>query len=127
MVFFCKFDVTSDSVCNTTYDNNGNTIDSFCLTKNTSVAKSSVQNFNPIKIIPNPVTDRFALEYNSPEIGEATIVISDMSGNVVINKKAKKDAINFKFEQDMSKFSKGIYILQITVGNQKDSSLLNLK
>lgn len=124
---FCKFDVTSDSICNTTFDSNGNTIDSFCLTKSTAVAKTSVQNFNTIKIIPNPVTDRFALEYNSPEIGEATIKISDMSGKVVINKKVNKDAVDFKYEEDMSKFSKGIYILEITVGNQKDSSLLNLK
>jgi hypothetical protein len=124
---FCKFDVTSDAICNTTFDNNGNTIDSFCLTKSSAVAKTSVQNFNTIKIIPNPVTDRFSLEYNSPEIGEATIKISDMSGKVLINKKANKDAVDFKYEEDMSKFSKGIYILEITVGNQKDSSLLNLK
>jgi hypothetical protein len=31
----CKFDVTKNSICNTTFDNNGNIIDSFCLTKKT--------------------------------------------------------------------------------------------
>ncbi|NQX40879.1 3',5'-cyclic AMP phosphodiesterase CpdA [Pedobacter steynii] len=32
----CKFDVTDNRICNTTFDNKGKVIDSFCLTKNTS-------------------------------------------------------------------------------------------
>lgn len=127
---FCKFDVTATGICNTTYDNNGAVIDSFCLTKSalkTATTTSESQQFNPIKIAPNPVVDVFSLEYDSPDTGEAVIKISDMNGNVVLTKKAPKTEKVFNFKGDLSKYGKGVYTVEITVGNQKDSSLLILK
>lgn len=124
---FCKFDVTANGICNTTFDNNGNIIDSFCLTKSTLGKEAVSQQFYPVKIIPNPVVDTFTLEYSSPNIGEATIKISDMKGNLVVNKKAYKSENDFKFKEDMSKHDKGVYNVEISVGNQKDSSLMILK
>ena len=131
---FCKFDVTANSICNTTFDNNGAIIDSFCLTKGTgktSTTKAKVldtrQQFNPIKIIPNPVVDIFTLDYSSPNIGEATIKISDMNGKIVADKKVNKSETDFTHKEDMSKYPKGVYNVEITVGDQKDSALLILK
>ncbi|RTY93896.1 metallophosphoesterase [Flavobacterium sp. GT3R68] len=127
---FCKFDVTATGICSTTYDNNGAVIDSFCLNNGTgkiSTTTSASQQFYPIKIAPNPVVDVFSLEYDSPDTGEAFIKISDMNGNVVLSKKASKTERKFNFKGDLSKYGKGVYTVEITVGNQKDTSLLILK
>jgi hypothetical protein len=124
---FCKFDVTANSICNTTFDNNGNTIDSFCLTKNVLGTATTNQQFKSIQILPNPVVDVFTLQYNSPNIGEATIKIMDLNGKIIVHKKSYKSENDFKHQEDMSKYAKGVYTVEIAVGNQKDSALLILK
>ncbi|WP_316834208.1 metallophosphoesterase family protein [Pedobacter nutrimenti] len=47
----CKFDVTENSICNTTFDHKGNIIDSFCLTKNTpgKSSKLTLKKAIPVK------------------------------------------------------------------------------
>lgn len=130
----CKFDVTKNSICNTTYDNNGNILDSFCLTKDNSVKSKNTLNktpqekeFYPIAITPYATYDGFNLEYKSPYIGEAIIKIYDMKGNLIVKEKTLKTTEDFKFTKNMSKYKKDVYTVEIAVGGQKDSSLLILK
>jgi hypothetical protein len=121
---FCKFDVDGNNLCNTTFDNNGNTIDSFCLTKTSLGVETESQVFYPIKIIPNPVKDIFTLEYNAPIFGIATIKIYDLAGREIVSEKVNKEQNELKFTHDVSKYPKGVYTVVVTLGNQKDSSLL---
>jgi hypothetical protein len=130
----CKFDVTKNSIRNTTYDNNGNILDSFYLTKgsddkqeSTAGEKSVVKEFYPMLITPYTTLDGFDLEYKSPYQGEALIKIYDKKGKVIIKQKTSKTDEGFKFTQNMSKYKKEVYTVEITVGGQKDSSLLILK
>jgi hypothetical protein len=121
---FCKFDVNGNSLCTTTFDNNGATIDNFCLTKSSLGVNSENQTFYPIKIVPNPVKNKFTIEYNAPIIGEGTVQIFDLSGKEIVSEKVQKQQNEFKFLYDVSSFSKGVYNVVLTFGNQKDYSLL---
>ncbi|MGX7668412.1 T9SS type A sorting domain-containing protein [Flavobacterium pedocola] len=123
---FCKMDVTDNSLCVTSVDQNDVTIDSFCINK-TTLGTATGQTFNPIKVVPNPVTDIFTLDYQSADLGEVNIRIYDMNGRLVAEEKAQKQQTNFTFRYNMSKFQKGVYNLEITVGKQKDTSLIVVK
>lgn len=124
---FCKMDVTDNSLCVIAVDNNDVTIDSFCINKSTLSTQNPAVNFYPIKLVPNPVKDAFTLQYSSPDLGAVSIKIYDMNGKKVAEEKAQKDTNDFSFRYDMSKYPKGVYNLEISVGNQKDSALVVLK
>lgn len=129
----CKFDVTKNSIRNTTYDNNGNILDTFYLTKDsdkddsTSEEKSIAKEFYPIAITPYASLDGFDLEYHSPYMGEAVIKIYDKKGKLMAKEKGTKTAETFKFTKKMVKYKKEVYTVEIAVDGQKDSSLLILK
>ncbi|MGX7667581.1 metallophosphoesterase [Flavobacterium pedocola] len=122
---FCKMDVTDNSLCVTSVDNNDVVIDSFCINK--AAAKNANQTFYPVKIVPNPVISEFSLEYSAPLTGEVTIKIYDMNGILIYQEKAQKKTTDFTHKCDMTKYPRGVYNLEISIGNQKDSSLIVLK
>jgi hypothetical protein len=131
---FCKFSINGSTLCDTTYDNNGNIIDQFCIDK-TSLAteipevsnNKDVEVFNKIQIMPNPIETTFKLNYFSTLNGEALIRIFDMSGREILSQKVMKDSEKLEFSYDLSEYARGAYTIEVIVGDKKDSALIILK
>ncbi len=116
----------------TVYGQTGNVIDAFTLDKTASCNITNevvnIKNtFNPISVYPNPTEGQFTLTYNSTEIGEASISIFDGNGKEIGSEKIKKTSNDLEFNYDLSKHEKGIYIVSISIGNQKDNAVIILK
>lgn len=121
----CKLTITAYSQSNTI-------IDSFTLDKSSSsgcttgVAEVS-EKFNPISVFPNPTTNTFTLNYTSDLTGEAIIKIFDMTGQEIAREKTSKTGNTMTFKYDLSKHVKGIYVISVIMGDQKDNATLILK
>lgn len=65
-----------------------------------------------IKLYPNPAVDRIIIHTNKPEYGIQSILISDASGRIVMNRSLEWTEPN-EAEINVSELSKGIYIVRI--------------
>lgn len=118
------FDVTSSSLCGTTYDGTNTIIDNFCINKTPlSTNENSLQIFYPIKVYPNPSKDYIKVEYTSPNVGKVTINIYDINGKLITSEESTKEIENFKHQFNISNLNKGIFVFEIQMKNQKDSSI----
>lgn len=124
---FCKFDVTPNTLCGAVYDENNLLIDSFCIDKNPLATTAQKATFFPIKLVPNPSTDIFKINYESPNKGDVTIRVVDVSGKTVDSKKAVKSRPDFTYDYDAAKLQNGVYIVEIEMGSQKDHALMIVK
>ncbi|MCL9805813.1 metallophosphoesterase [Flavobacterium amniphilum] len=118
------FDVTGTTLCGTVYDDTNVVIDNFCINKPNSAKQAQKQIFYPIKVYPNPVKDSFKVEYSSPNTGEAIISIYDVKGNLITTEKTNKPATDFTYTYNGSTLKPGVYVFEIQMENQKDSSIL---
>lgn len=128
---FCRFTINGSVLSDTTFDNNGNVIDAFSIVKNggmtTGVNNISIQQFNKIKVFPNPIESEYKLTYFSSFIGEVTVKIFDVAGREVMSEKVLKDQEKLEYSNEMGTYAKGAYVFQIIVGEQRDSQLVILK
>ena len=71
----------------------------------------------PMRVIPNPVTENFKLQFNSTEKGKSEIVITDIRGNQVFSKGISTvkgiNEINLN-----TNLKKGMYIISVNNGHQ---------
>lgn len=63
-----------------------------------------------VKVYPNPTNDILHLEIRSSAIEEYTVVLSDMKGRVLFDRKNMNDNA---FDLDMTHYPSGVYVLQI--------------
>lgn len=124
---FCKFDVTQNTLCGKVYDENSAVIDSFCINKDPLSTQSEQVKFYPIRLVPNPVTDVFRIEYNSPNNGAVTVTIFDLNGKAIDSKKTTKTLSDFNFTYDASHLQAGVYIVEVAMSSQKDHALMIVK
>lgn len=79
-------------------------------------ATASIDNENlllNVSVFPNPVNNKFVIKIK--EIENAQIIIYDVNGKKLLNKKIKTN----EEEINISKFNNGVYILSITSNNKK--------
>jgi hypothetical protein len=129
---FCRFRINGAVLSDSTFDNNGNIIDQFTIDKSalsTGVTdlNSKAQVFNQIKVMPNPIESHFKLEYLSSLKGEATIKMIDMNGREVLSNKVMKDDEKLEYSYELGTFARGVYVLEVILGKQRDSQLIILK
>ena len=117
---FCKININGKVLTDTTFTNNNLIIDNFKIDKNLT----SNQVFNKISIFPNPTNDFFIIKYNSMELGEAKISIYDINGKEVSTRKTIKNTENMEFNYNIENISKGVYNVELRIGDQKDSVFL---
>jgi hypothetical protein len=124
---FCKLSVNDCIITDSTFNNSGALIETFSINK----CSSGIENHNPIGKTfycePNPTAGSFTLHYNSPLKGEAVISVMDMKGRTVAKAKAQKTGDDFDYRLDLSKNTKGVYIVQIEIGSIKENLKLELK
>jgi hypothetical protein len=82
------------------------TSDEFLITVTVSVIADAA--FANLKIYPNPAKGQFVIELSDLS-GNTNVVVSDMSGRVVLQQKLSNSTTYF----DVSAFSKGVYALVI--------------
>lgn len=124
---FCKFNVNGCILTDSTFDNTGALIETFSLNKCATGIENKIQVFNPITCVPNPTDGNFTLKYSAAVTGTAVISILDLDGKQVAQETYLKTQTDMEFTYDMSKFAKGIYSVQVTIGDQKDATLLIVK
>ena len=77
-----------------------------------------VEEFNPlsaVKIYPNPVMSTLNIEY--PLIEDMTVILFSIDGKKLIEKAISKKLTKI----DISKFSKGVYLIQLSQGSNNFS------
>ena len=126
---FVIFDVTNTTLCDKVYNSANTIIDQFCisksyLAKNAKDADAPKEIFYPIKLYPNPVKDAFKVDYSSPIIGDVNIKIYDINGKLIATEKTTKSNTEFTYQYNASSLTKGVYVFEIEMENQKDSSIM---
>ncbi|NVO03622.1 MAG: metallophosphoesterase [Bacteroidetes bacterium] len=116
----CKININGKILTDTTFSETDSIIDILKIDKN----PSSNIIFNKISIFPNPTNDFFTLKYNSLELGEAKITIYDMDGKEVSNKKVIKQNENLELNYNIENISKGVYNVELRIGDKKESVFL---
>lgn len=120
---YVMFNVTNSTLCGTVYDDTDTVIDNFCINKPYLSTDAPKPIFYPIKLYPNPVKEIFEVEYSSPNTGDVKINIYDIKGKLVASQKAIKSSAEFKYRYNASSLSAGVYVFEIQMKNQKDSSI----
>ena len=67
-----------------------------------------------IQVYPNPATDRAMLKFTSSNESEYTITLMEMTGNVVYTTSHHALQGDNNIELDLSRFAKGIYMIQLS-------------
>lgn len=76
-----------------------------------SQAASTISNALNFNAYPNPANDILHWEYNTLQQGDASIQISDMTGKIISHESVSLNEGLNQHSIDISKFSKGIYVL----------------
>ena len=110
-------------------DQDVGTIDSWSLQLCTSeeilaVRSEALENF---KVYPNPVTDVLHIEFASPEDSETRVAVFDLLGRKVYGKKFRDSSLHFNKNIDLSRISRGVYLLQVKNGSRVSASKIVLR
>jgi predicted phosphodiesterase len=124
---FCKFNINGDILTDSTFDFNGNLVESFFIDKSASAFASLNQHFNPISLYPNPSINEVTVKYKARACGEIHLNIIDINGKTMLSQKAEKTREVFEYHLDISALNKGTYTVQLSMGSQKDNALLIVK
>jgi hypothetical protein len=121
----CKSGVTKMHI--TAYNDAGTTIlDSLTLTKPCTTNPTAVSEITPaansMKVVPNPVSTRFTLQYNTAITGDAVIKICDIQGKEIKTVNVKKSEAYMEYQYDVSGMAKGTYLISVTIGPQHDTT-----
>ena len=79
---------------------------------------------NPLKpsfvLYPNPVTDNFSIELTNSQTGKMNVQIINVSGQILHSLMLNKDIQSTQFTLPASDLPKGVYFVQVHVGNWSD-------
>jgi hypothetical protein len=76
-------------------------------------------NLEKFSVYPNPVTDMANISWNSPYLGNATVLVFDVNGRNIKTKSIRKDQQGFHDYIELNNIQKGIYFLVIKLQNGK--------
>lgn len=66
---------------------------------------------------PNPNNGKFNLKFTMPEKGNTDITIMNLDGKVIYKERLENFAGSYDKEMDISKESKGVYLVKVTQGS----------
>lgn len=79
-----------------------------------------------LNVFPNPTAGNFNIEYNMPEAGDVSIMLTDMTGAVVYNEAFSAQAGLYEHNLDFSSKPAGIYLLKVTLNADEYTMKVNL-
>ncbi|MEI6488909.1 MAG: T9SS type A sorting domain-containing protein [Bacteroidota bacterium] len=85
----------------------------------TGVDEANIPNASEINIYPNPTSEFLTLRVTSEKETDLTIIVSDIVGQILKEKKASIGQGNFENKIDVSNLSKGMYICTVISKNKK--------
>jgi hypothetical protein len=108
------------SVCTVTGTDQSQYTTIATFTTTASPENSVSQNgLHAITISPNPARDAFKLQLNSSVNGKVSITVIDAVGQKIISETRNASAGLNEFSVDVSKFSRGVYLVQVETNDQK--------
>jgi hypothetical protein len=123
----CKLSVNDCTLTDSTFDNNNALIETFTLDKCNAGIGNNRPATNLVSCVPNPSKGRFVLHYQSTLDGEVVITVTDLLGKMVEREQVQKEQFELEHKIDLSKHSKGFYIVQVELGGQKNSVKIEVK
>jgi len=81
---------------------------------------------NSLEVYPNPSTGIFNLIISNPYTGTADVNVYDMQGQKLFTQQNSVNISSNKFTIDLSGFSKGVYLLNVTINGSRLSKKLIL-
>jgi parallel beta-helix repeat protein len=82
------------------------------------VSPAALNAVSPVFVLyPNPVTDNFSVELTNGETGQMKVEIVSVSGQVMRSLMLNKEQQSTQFNLPSNNLSKGVYFIQIQVGN----------
>jgi hypothetical protein len=84
----------------------------------------SIKTRETISLFPNPARNSLSLTIENNEGGNITIVLSDLTGRVVLNRTQNTTGDFFREDLDVSTLSNGMYIVTVQTGSEKFVSRL---
>ncbi len=84
----------------------------------------ALENFN---IYPNPAENHFTVSFSSDQIGDVNLMVYDMLGREIVQKRYTSQGIRFREDVLLPKIQKGIYFVKVSRGNQASTKKLILK
>jgi hypothetical protein len=67
--------------------------------------------------MPNPTTGKFTITVNGTYTSVINIRITDILGNVIINRKVNEQASSLSQDFDLNEFPRGVYLIVISTDN----------
>jgi hypothetical protein len=77
-----------------------------------------------MKVYPNPVSDFLTIEFDKLITGKISITVFDMTGRIVLNKEKQNQQM---IKLNISKLTKGIYLLKINLKNDNGIAVKIIK
>ena len=71
-----------------------------------------------IKIVPNPTNNKIHIQMNANQTENLSIQLSDLTGNLLIDKSISLSVGENKYIFDISTLASGVYLLNILENNQ---------
>lgn len=83
------------------------------------VSVDEIKTFTDMNVFPNPASDKLNIKFYLPGQNEVTVHVTDLAGKNIINShKGILNAGPHEFVLNTSQLTKGIYLLEISVGNE---------
>ncbi|HRH59984.1 MAG TPA: peptidoglycan DD-metalloendopeptidase family protein, partial [Chitinophagaceae bacterium] len=112
----CRF-VANTEGCN----NNTKSFDKeqTAVVANNAATNNAGKNANGLRIFPNPSSGIFTMQFSSNKIGDATVTIKNMMGQIVYALPQQKNILQLNRQINLSNMPKGIYIVEVNTGMER--------
>ncbi|MFM2267601.1 MAG: hypothetical protein RL757_1042 [Bacteroidota bacterium] len=84
-----------------------------------TVSTNNIDDTNSLKVYPNPSQGLFLIDIESIETGNLSIEVSNLLGQVIYQSKKEKVGNKFSAQIDLANAAKGVYLLNIKIGDKK--------
>ena len=106
---------------NGTANNSNGTLSKTAISCSSAKMANDTDSLAEIKLYPNPNDGKFTLSMNKQMASKASYVIYDVTGKLIQSKQLDDKEMHSDIEIDISNFPSGIYMVNITLGNQEFS------
>lgn len=114
----CRF-VANTEGCNNSTKAKNQTEPVAAVVANNAATKNAGKNANGLRIFPNPSSGIFTMQFSPNKIGDATVTIKNMMGQIVYALPQQKNILQLNRQINLNNMPKGIYIVEVNTGMER--------
>ena len=116
----CRF-VANTLGCNNSTNLNKQPEPVAAVVANNAATNDANKKANGLRVFPNPSTGIFTMQFSSNKLGDATVAVKNMMGQIVYALPQQKNISQLNRQINLSSMPKGIYIVEVNTGTEKTS------